>query len=41
MLENRWHVDDTPGLADLNFDDTPPALLRDGVALAASELASF
>ena len=39
-LKSRWYVDDTPGLADLNLAETPPALLRHGVVLAASELAS-
>jgi transcriptional regulator with XRE-family HTH domain len=39
-LKGRWYVDDTPGLAELNLAETPPALLRHGVVLAASELAS-
>lgn len=39
-LQFRWFVDDTPELAELNLADTPPALLRHGVVLAASELAS-
>jgi hypothetical protein len=37
---SRWYVDDTPELAELNLNETPPALLRHGVVLAASELAS-
>lgn len=40
VLASRWYVDDTPGLAELNLAETPPALLRHGVVLAASELAS-
>jgi transcriptional regulator with XRE-family HTH domain len=39
-LQDRWFVDDTPGLAELNVAETPAALLRHGVVLAASELAS-
>lgn len=39
-LKSRWYVDDTPELAELNLNETPPALLRHGVVLAASELAS-
>lgn len=39
-LLERWWVDETPGLAELTLSETPPALLRHGVVLAASELAS-
>ncbi len=40
VLPNRWWVDETPGLAELNLAETPPALLRHGVVLAAGELVS-
>ncbi|MDQ1631367.1 MAG: hypothetical protein QOJ32_809 [Frankiaceae bacterium] len=39
-LSERWWVDETPGLAELNLAETPPALLRHGVVLAVGELDS-
>lgn len=40
VLPERWWVDATPGLEELNLAETPPVLLRHGVVLAAGELAS-
>jgi transcriptional regulator with XRE-family HTH domain len=39
-LGERWWVDDTSGVRELNLAETPPELLRHGVVLSAGELRS-